>query len=128
MPSERAIRIEADGVRVYAVLASTPTAEAVWDALPLEGKVQRWGEEIYFDARLEVSLEKEARTQVKVGEIGFWPGGPSIAIFFGPTPASRGPEPAAASLVNVFGRITGDASRLGRVREGARVRISRLEG
>ncbi len=128
MPPERAIRIEADGVRVYAVLATTPTAQAVWDALPLEGKAQRWGEEIYFDARLDVSLEKEARAQVRVGDIGFWPGGPAIAIFFGPTPASRGAEPVAASPVNVFGRITGDASRLGRVREGARVRLSRLEG
>ena len=31
--AERAIRIEADGVRVYAILDGSPTADAVWDAL-----------------------------------------------------------------------------------------------
>jgi len=125
---ERAIRIEAEGARVYAVLASTPTADAVWEALPLEGKAQLWGEEVYFDVPLELPLEKDARAQVKAGEIGFWPSGPAIALFFGPTPASTGKEPVAASPVNVFGRITGDAGRLRRVKAGGKVRLSRLEG
>ena len=128
MAAERAIRIEVDGVRVYAVLAATPTADAVWDALPLEGSAQRWGEEVYFDVALQVPLEKGARAETAVGEIGYWPEGPAIALFFGPTPASTGPLPVAASPVNVFGRITGDAARLARVRPGGRVRLTRLEG
>jgi hypothetical protein len=125
---ERAIRIEADGVRLYAVLGSTPTAEAVWEALPLEGPAQTWGEEVYFGLSLRTPLERDARAEVKVGEIGYWPEGPAIALFFGPTPASTSGDPVAASKVNVFGRITGDARRLGRVRPGARVRLTRLEG
>jgi hypothetical protein len=125
---ERAIRIEADGVRLYAVLASTPTADAVWEALPLEGPAQIWGEEVYFGVDLRVPLESDARADVKVGEIGFWPDGPAIALFFGRTPASTDGEPVAASKVNVFGRLTGDARRLGRVRPGARVRLTGLEG
>lgn len=128
MAAERAIRIEADGVRVYAVLAATPTADAVWDALPLAGSAQRWGEEVYFDVALRVPLEEGARAETAVGEIAYWPEGPAIALFFGPTPASTGSLPVATSPVNVFGRITGDAARLSRVRPGGRVRLTRLEG
>lgn len=128
MASERAIRIEADGVRVYAILSPTPTADAVWDALPLQGEARLWGEEIYFDVPLRLPSEPGARSEVAVGEIGFWPQGPAIALFFGPTPASTGPAPVAASSVNVFGRITGDATRLARVRPGGRIKLTRLEG
>jgi hypothetical protein len=126
--SERAIRIEADGVRLYAVLASTPTADAVWNALPLGGAASLWGEEVYFDVAVRLPLEPEARTEVAVGEIGYWPQGPALALFFGRTPASRDSAPVAASPVNVFGRITGDATRLARVRAGGKVRLTRLDG
>lgn len=128
MAAERAIRIEADGVRVYAVLDGGPTADAVWEALPMKGTAQRWGEEIYFESGLDLALEKRARVEVAVGEIGYWPEGKAIALFFGPTPASKGTDPAAASPVNVFGRITGDATRLTRVRAGSALKLTRLEG
>ena len=128
MASERAIRIEAEGVRLYAVLASTPTADAVWNALPLGGAARLWGEEVYLDVNLKLPLEAGARAEVAVGEIGYWPQGPAIALFFGRTPASRDTAPVAASPVNVFGRITGDATRLARVRAGGKVRLTRLEG
>jgi hypothetical protein len=100
----------------------------VWDALPLKGSAQRWGEEVYFEVPLELPLEKGARTEAAVGEIGYWPEGRAIALFFGPTPASSGADPVAASPVNVFGRITGDATRLTRVRPAAALKLTRLEG
>jgi hypothetical protein len=126
--TERAIRIEAEGARLYAVLLTTATATAVWDALPLEGRARLWGDEVYFDVDLRLPLEEKASSEVGVGAIAYWPEGPAIALFFGRTPLSRGDAPVAASPVNVFGRITGDASRLARVKEGARVRLTRLEG
>jgi len=70
----------------------------------------------------------QARAEVAVGEIGYWPQGAAIALFFGRTPASRDTAPVAASPVNVFGRITGDATRLARVRAGGKVRLTRLDG
>ena len=128
MPPDRAIRIEADGVRLYAVLLGTPTADGVWEALPISGTAKRFGDEVYFEVAIRLPLEAGARDEVEPGEIGFWPQGPAIALFFGPTPMSRGSAPVAASPVNVFARITGDALRLDRVREGARIRLTRLEG
>jgi hypothetical protein len=127
--SERAIRIEAEGgVRLYAILAATSPADALWESLPLTGEAQIWGEEVYFTVGLRLPADKEARSEVKVGEIGYWPEGPAIALFFGPTPASTGPDPVAASPVSIVGRITGDAQRLGRVKAGARIKLTRLEG
>ncbi len=77
---------------------------------------------------LRLPTEKGARAEVRAGEIGYWPDGPAVALFFGPTPMSPGRDPVAASPVNVFRRLTGDAARLGRVREGGKVRLTRLEG
>ena len=125
---EKAIRIEAGGVRLYAILSDTATAAALWEALPIEGKARLYGQSILVDARLGVVLEPIARASVKAGDLAFWPDGPAIGMFFGRTPASTGDDPAAASPVNVFGRITGDSGRLARVLEGAKVRLTALEG
>lgn len=123
---EKAIRIEAGGVRLYAILSDTATAAALWEALPLEGKVRLYGGSILVDASLGVTLEPIARASVKSGDLAFWPDGPAIGLFFGKTPASTGDDPAAASPVNVFGRITGDAGRLARVTDGAKVKLTAL--
>jgi len=126
--AEKAVRIEAGGVRLYAILSDTATASAFWEALPLEGKVRLYGQAILVDAKLGVPLEPIARAQVKSGDLAFWPDGPAVGLFFGRTPASTGDDPIAASPVNVFGRITGDSGRLARVVEGAKVKITALEG
>jgi hypothetical protein len=126
MASEKAVRIEADGVRLYAILSDTATASAVYEALPIEGKARLFGQSILLDVALKLPHEPIARAAVKAGDIAYWPDGPALGFFFGPTPASTGPDPAAQSPVNVFGRITGDASRLTRVRDGARVKITAL--
>jgi hypothetical protein len=126
MASEKAVRIEADGVRLYAILSDTTTASAVYEALPLEGKARLFGQSILFDVALKLPHEPIARSAVKPGDIAYWPDGPALGLFFGPTPASTGSDPAAQSPVNVFGRITGDSSRLARVREGGKVKITAL--
>ena len=73
---ERRIRIIAGEVAATANLKDSRTADAIWAALPIEGRANRWGDEI-----------------------------------------------RAASPVNVFGRIEGDATEFGSVRSGERVRI-----
>ncbi len=122
MAARRVIRIHADSVEATAVLHDTRTADAIWDALPITGRANRWGDEIYFS--IGVSLPEEGgREVVAVGDLGYWPPGQAFCIFFGPTPASQGKEPRAASPVNILGRVEGDATRFRAVRDGARVTI-----
>ncbi len=123
----RRIEILAGQVTVTAELNETQTAEAVWDALPIEGVANIWGDEIYFSTPL--SLEQESgQDVVEMGDLGYWPPGKALCIFFGPTPASKGDEIRPASAVTVFGRVVGDATVLKAVSDGAQVRVHRSEG
>ena len=124
--SVRTIQITAGEVSATATLDDSRTAEAIWKALPIEAKANTWGDEIYFDIGLPVAAEKP-REVVAVGDLGYWPPGSAFCIFFGRTPASTGDEPRAASGVNVFGRVTGDATVFKKVRAGARVRLERID-
>jgi len=124
----RKIAIHAGEVSVTAVLDSSPTADAIWDALPLEARANTWGMEIYFSIPVELSEAEDAREEVPMGSLGYWPTGNAFCIFFGPTPASRGHEIRAASPVNLFGSVEGDATLLASVPGGALVRVERLEG
>jgi hypothetical protein len=115
------LRIHAGDVVVTAELNDSETARKLASVLPIEGEAQTWGEEIYFEIPLSVTEAADARRDMEVGEIAYWPPGRAFCIFFGPTPASRGKIPRAASIVNPLGRIIGDAKVLTRVEDGTPV-------
>jgi len=117
------IRISAGDISVSATLLDTPTAKEIMAAMPLEGTANVWGDEIYFDVPIRIDLEPDAREEVMVGDLGYWPMGPAFCIFFGTTPVSTGDNPKAYSPVNVFGKISGDASVLKQVSQGTPVRV-----
>jgi hypothetical protein len=117
------IRISSGSIHVEAELNDQPTARAVWEALPIEARAMTWGDEVYFDIPVKMGLEPDARAEVEVGELGYWPRGKAFCIFFGPTPASSGTTPVAASPVNILGRVLGDAAVFRTVRFGDAVRI-----
>jgi hypothetical protein len=122
----RQIRIRAGDVEAIAELKNTRTADAIWEALPLSAAGNTWGDEIYFS--IPVHLEAEnAQAVVSLGDLGYWPPGTALCIFFGPTPASRGQEIRPASPVNVFGRVIGDPKAFGRVRDGETVTIEQVQ-
>ena len=121
------IIISAGDVSLPAELNDSPTARQVWEALPIEGTAKTWGDEVYFEIPVVAGQEPDARAEVEVGELGYWPVGRAFCIFFGPTPASTGERPRAYSPVNVLGRVLGDATRFRVVREGTRVRIARAK-
>ncbi|MGQ9583888.1 MAG: cyclophilin-like fold protein [Anaerolineae bacterium] len=121
----RRIRIRSGKVEASATLDDSPTSQAIWDALPLEGRANTWGDEIYFTIPVTLPLAEDARDVVEMGELGYWPPGRAFCIFFGRTPASRGGEIRAASPVNVFGRVEGDAKAFKKVRDGDAITLER---
>jgi hypothetical protein len=123
--TQRKIRITAGEVTVEAFLLSTSTADAIWNALPLESTCNIWGDEIYFTIPLSHSPEADARECLEKGDLGYWPQGPAFCIFFGPTPASQGDEIRAASAVNVFGKVIGQCTPLKQVKPNAPVRVEK---
>jgi hypothetical protein len=92
-------------------LNESETAGAIYDALPFEGMGQTWGDEIYF--RIPVIAEPENPVpSVEFGDIGYWPPGNALCIFYGPTPASKGDEIIPASPVNIVGKMVSDVTAL----------------
>jgi len=120
------IQITAGRVSIPAVLHVTPTAREIMKILPLNGITQLWGNEIYFNIPLNADLEPDARMDVEVGDLGYWPEGPALCIFFGPTPVSKGLKPRAYSRVNIFGRITGDPALLKDIPAGAEILVTEI--
>lgn len=121
------ITITVEGTTLSAELNESTTAQKIWDALPIEGRANVWGDEIYFEIPVVIEQAPDARAEVEVGELGYWTPGHAFCVFWGPTPASIDDKPRAASPVNVFGRVTGDATVLRGVRSGAHVQITRAE-
>lgn len=119
------IKIEIGDIRLEGELYDTATAEEVAQALPLEAGFNSWGDEFYFEIPVSRELDSTATTKVKVGDIGYWPPGRALAVFFGPTPMSTGDEPVPASEVNIVGRVVGDASRLRGVKNAETIRMER---
>ncbi|MBW1858195.1 MAG: hypothetical protein JRI42_07995 [Deltaproteobacteria bacterium] len=119
----RKIIIEAGKITSEAVLAETEAASAIWDALPIESTSNTWGEEVYFSTPVTLSLDETAKEVVDMGDLGYWPTGRALCIFFGLTPMSRGDEIRPASAVNIVGKIIGDPKLFDEVRSGEKVRV-----
>jgi len=119
------IRITIGPVALDATLDDTPCADAIAGLLPLHAPVHEWGDEFYFHLPVEMGADGTATMEVEAGDIGFWPPGPAVAIFFGPTPLSAGDRPVPASPVNLVGRVNGDPQVLRAARGKSEIRIDR---
>jgi hypothetical protein len=120
------IRITAGAIETEAELNNTRTAQEIWEALPIKGRVNLWGDEIYFSIPLRLQLEA-GQEVVNAGDLGYWPDGNAFCIFFGPTPVSQGDEIRPASPVTVFGKVIGDATILKKVATGTKITVSNWE-
>jgi len=123
---DKKIIITVNDVKMSADLNDNKTAQNIWAALPIEGRVNTWGDEIYFSIPVNAELEN-AKDVVSEGDLGYWPPGSAFCIFFGTTPVSRGNEIRAASPVNVFGKIIGDPKVFKKVSSGAKIIIEKDE-
>ena len=117
------LRIRVDDVELVADWTgdNPETRAAVETALPLEGDAARWGDELYFRTPVDVP-EEDGQVEVPVGAIAYWPQGNALCLFWGPTPASTGTAPRAASAVNVVARVQ-DTAPLEAIAGGATVRV-----
>lgn len=119
------LRVTVDDVELTAAWTddSPDTRAAIDRALPLSGDATRWGDELYFPAGIDVPAEN-ATEAVPAGAIAYWPRGDVLCLFWGPTPASRGDEPRAASPVNVVALVD-DVDPLSAIDGGASVTVER---
>lgn len=120
----RKIQIKVGGIKGVAQLNNTRTARAIWEALPIQGEVDLWGEEIYFPIPLHLELEA-GQELVSIGDLGYWPEGDAFCIFFGRTPISRRGEIRPASPVTVFGKVTSDTAVFKQVSSGTEIIIDK---
>ena len=121
------IKIVIGDLSMEGELNDTPTACKVAEALPIRASFSTWGDEIYFTIPVVAELDESAREEVELGVLGYWPTGKAFCIFFGPTPASSGEKPVAASAVNVLGNLTGDFENIRDIPYGAMITIERVE-
>ncbi len=123
----RQLKMSIGDVVIRVELLDTPTAAALYEAVPFEARAATWGEEVYFATPVAPAREADARAVVEPGELAFWLDGNAIAIGFGRTPISRGDECRLASPCNIWGRALDDVKALRSVRSGAAIRVERAE-
>ena len=117
------VTIKVDTLIVKAELFDTACAKKIVERLPIEARPEEWGDEFYFTIPVTDALDETATVKVKVGDIGYWPPGKAMAIFFGKTPMSTGSDPVPASAVNLVGKIMDDATVLKKVKGAVNIRI-----
>jgi hypothetical protein len=109
---------------IAVVLNDSATAAQLLDAMPFESSVSTWGDEIYFETPVATKAEKGAKADVDIGDVAYWPPGQALCVFFGPTPASTGRQPRAASPVTRVGRVQGDMAAIRQLADGDPIRVT----
>lgn len=99
------IKLDFGSFVLEAELNETGTADEIYRSLPIESKVNLWGEEIYF--KIPVIRDNELPTmRISVGDLGYWPEDSCLCVFFGKTPVSKDNTPLPYSEVTVVGRFS----------------------
>src|SRR6187200_2540030 len=105
---------------------SPETVKAVLENLPIEVNINKWGEELYTDKTSIVAQEENAKSEVNLCDVAFWPEGNSLCLFYGPTPISKPGKILPYSPVNIVGRITSTQDNvLNKVKDTAKVLIKK---
>jgi hypothetical protein len=84
---------------------SPKTVQKILENLPIEVKINRWGDELYTDKTQIIEREEDGKRQVNLFDVAYWPEGNALCLFYGPTPISEEGKILAYSPVNIVGRI-----------------------
>ena len=107
-------------------LYDTQTSNLIWESCPIESVISTWGDEVYFDTKIQTIKEGNAKDVINKGEIAFWVEGSSIAIGFGPTPISHDNEIRLVTKANIIGKTCSDLSLLSMVNSGEIVIVEQI--
>lgn len=121
---KREILITADNITIEAELNDSRASGLIFDSLPLEAFVSKWGEEIYFTIPVKTDIRNPVET-VEEGDIAYWPQGPAFCVFFGQTPISSGGKIVPAGPVEVIGRITSGLEPLREIPAGSGITVAK---
>ena len=117
--------ITISNLSVSAELNNSVSADKIWEALPLSGSANVWGDEIYFEIPVSLKEVSDAQQEVDVGTLAYWPPGSALCVFFGKTPASTSDKPKAYSPVNILGSVDGDSKIFKIVKAGDQIVIDK---
>ena len=122
----RKVILKCKEIKLVLDLRETLTADIIYNALPLKSKVQRWGDEIYFETGLSIELESDAKSIVHIGEIAFWNSGSAIAIGYGKTPISKGDEIRLISPCNIWADCKFKKSDIENIKENETIILEKI--
>ena len=122
--SGKRIKMRMGDLEVQGVLNGTRTAQAIWDAMPINASASTWGGEVFFLISVEEELEG-GRETVDAGDLCYYPRRNAFCIFYGPTPVSIGDEVRPSGPITVIGKVAGDPQILRRVAAGVDVTVTR---
>jgi hypothetical protein len=105
-------KYEAEGELIR--FLSPRTIESLLRILPIEGRIAKWKEEVYFEIPLKLGGEK-LKSNVETGTIAYWPMGSAICIFYG--------KSQPYSPVSVLGKITKNLEVFKSIKEGAKIKM-----
>ena len=120
------IKIKFLSFSILVDLHNTENAMQIWEACPIKSIINTWGNEIYFDTKINTIIDKTAKNIINKGEIAFWVEGASIAIGFGPTPISKGNEIRLVTNANIIGVTVDNLSALSIVNSGEIVIVEQI--
>lgn len=87
-------------------LLNTKTSQILSELNSFKSSINTWGDEIYFKTPSKnIALEPNTSDIMNYGEVAYWTEGNSIAIGFGPTPASINNEIRLVSKVNIWAKF-----------------------
>ena len=78
---DRVLQISVGQLVITATLNDSATSDQLWDALPITGRANIWGDEIYFSIPVDADEAVDARKTVDMGSIAYWPPGNALCLF-----------------------------------------------
>jgi hypothetical protein len=106
---KRQVSLEFSGLGEKAVIelddsGSPATVRAIIESLPIKMTIERWGDELYSAPTPVKVGEENAKSEVELFDVAYWPEGSALCFFYGHTPMSK-EKILPYSPVNVVGKI-----------------------